>query len=388
MAAHRHTGGVSQRTVNVSPRDADEARVSSKAIRLRYDANCHTCEAPIPAGAKASWDNVMKTTTCLRCVASKHPATSGVDEPVGTAVEVDQSRSSIRLRYATVCSACGAAMAPGTDAHWDRTAKQAAHLACPDTEPAKVPVIEPLVEEEAFDAGTAGGSARKIADRQRAKRARAKEEHDAATCQAHPKIGHLLVRARDVLAEPEKPTSWQKGADGEEAAGRTFERLTADGFIVLHDRRKPGTKWNIDHIVVGPKGVYVIDAKHYSGRLEIRSTGGIFRPGPNRVYVKGRAQDKRVAAMDWQMDWVRDAAGDTIDQYGGVIKPVLCFIGVELGLTQKPQLVGGNGVLVTWPRRFVKDVGRDGPLGPEQITEIARCIAEALPAAVTARSRT
>jgi hypothetical protein len=154
--------------------------------------------------------------------------------------------------------------------------------------------------------------------------------------------------------------------------------------VVLHDRLKPGTRWNIDHVIVGPRGVYVIDAKHYSGRLEIRSTGTTFRPGPHRVLVNGRQRDKQVAAMDWQVDCIRAATGDLLDQWGGVVRPVLCFLGVEIGLTQKPQLVGPGDVLVTWARRFVKDVSRDGPLTPEQIALVARRIAEALPPAVRA----
>ena len=247
--------------------------------------------------------------------------------------------------------------------------------------------IDPVVWEPAvaavLESGVAGGSARRIADRQRARRDRAKEDQDRATREAHPKIGTLLVKARDLMAEPAKPTSWQKGATGEEAVGRRFERLTGEGFAVLHDRRKPGSRWNIDHIVVGPRGVYVIDAKHYSGRLEVRSMGTLFRPAPKRVFVKGRPQDKRVEAMDWQVGWVSSAAGDLLAGCGGIIKPVLCFVGVELALGQRAELVGPNEVLVTWPSRFVKDISREGLLTRERIAEVAHRIAEALPAAVS-----
>ena len=41
----------------------------------------------------------------------------------------------------------------------------------------------------------------------------------------------------------------------------------------LHDRRVPGTRGNIDHIVVGPAGVFVIDAKNYQGKIEVRNRG-------------------------------------------------------------------------------------------------------------------
>lgn len=298
--------------------------------------------------------------------------------------------TSITLRYPSSCATCGTDLPRGSQAVWDRTAKSATCLVCapptddtnaagatvPDSaELEQVPTIEPL------DGGVAGASARRIADRQTAKRMKAKQQQDEATRAAHPRVGGLLVKARDLLAEPEKPTSWQKGAVGEEAVGRTFAALSEDGFAVLHDRRKPGTRWNIDHVVVGPRGVYVIDAKHLKGELEVRSTGSFFRPGPNRVFVNGRSQDKRVEAMDWQVECVRDAVGPVLEELGGVIRPVLCFLGVEIGFGQRAAVAGEREVLITWPRRFVKDVGRDGPLGREQIQDVARRIAAALPAA-------
>lgn len=168
--------------------------------------------------------------------------------------------------------------------------------------------------------------------------------------------------------------------------GRTFEQLAEEGFVVLHDRRRPGKKANIDHIVIGPRGVYVIDAKHYAGLLEIRSTGTFFRPGPNRVFVGGRAHDKRLAFMDRQVRWVHEAVGADVEAVGGHIKPVLCFLGVQVPLGQKAALAGVNDVLITWPRRFVKDVSRVGPLTGQQVEEIARKIATALPAAVSSKA--
>jgi hypothetical protein len=97
--------------------------------------------------------------------------------------------------------------------------------------------------------------------------------------------------------------------------------------------------------------------------------------------VNGRSQDKRVAAMDWQVDCVETAAGELLTELGGVIRPVLCFVGVDLSFGQQASVAGEKEVLITWPRRFVKDVGRDGPLNPQQIDEVARRIAKALPPA-------
>jgi hypothetical protein len=63
---------------------------------------------------------------------------------------------------------------------------------------------------------------------------------------------------------------WERGAEGEAAVARALEALP-DGWIVLHDLRWPGRqRANLDHVVVGPAGVFVVDAKNWSGKIEVR----------------------------------------------------------------------------------------------------------------------
>ncbi|MEW5990840.1 MAG: nuclease-related domain-containing protein [Chloroflexota bacterium] len=40
-----------------------------------------------------------------------------------------------------------------------------------------------------------------------------------------------------------------------------------------HDRRVPGTRGNIDHIIVAPASVFVVDARAYVGLIEVRNYG-------------------------------------------------------------------------------------------------------------------
>jgi len=49
----------------------------------------------------------------------------------------------------------------------------------------------------------------------------------------------------------------------------SLDRLAGEGLYFLHDRRIPPTRANIDHIVIAPTGVYVIDAKNYAGRAQL-----------------------------------------------------------------------------------------------------------------------
>ena len=73
--------------------------------------------------------------------------------------------------------------------------------------------------------------------------------------------------------EPRSTRAWAIGARGEEKLAEAL-----DGFTVLHDRRVSGTRGNIDHVVVAPAGVFVVDAKRYEGRIEIRNPGWLLRP--------------------------------------------------------------------------------------------------------------
>lgn len=44
-----------------------------------------------------------------------------------------------------------------------------------------------------------------------------------------------------------------------------------DGWVVLHDLAWPGRpKANIDHVVIGPGGIFVVDAKNWTGTIEVR----------------------------------------------------------------------------------------------------------------------
>jgi hypothetical protein len=61
--------------------------------------------------------------------------------------------------------------------------------------------------------------------------------------------------------------AWRRGATGERRTARLLNPLERQGWAVLHDLAIPGTRANIDHLVIGPGGVLVIDSKQYRGRL-------------------------------------------------------------------------------------------------------------------------
>jgi Nuclease-related domain len=77
-----------------------------------------------------------------------------------------------------------------------------------------------------------------------------------------------------------QPTrAWRDGARGERATARRLRRLEHHGYMVLHDLQVPGSQANLDHLAVGPAGVFVIDSKYYRGALQLGVDGMLWYAG-------------------------------------------------------------------------------------------------------------
>ncbi len=69
---------------------------------------------------------------------------------------------------------------------------------------------------------------------------------------------------------------FRKGAIGEAIIGRVLEELS-DDYVVLND---VGTEFgNVNHVVVGPTGVYVIEAKNWKGVVQADGNGDLLLNG-------------------------------------------------------------------------------------------------------------
>lgn len=112
------------------------------------------------------------------------------------------------------------------------------------------------------------------------------------------------------------------GRDGERAVGQFLERLRQDGYQVFHDLI--GTGFNVDHVVIGPAGVFMIETKTYSkpGGADAKvvvTEGGISIAGhePERNPI---VQAKAQAA--WLRELLFDSTGRKLD-----VKAVVLFPG-------------------------------------------------------------
>ena len=81
----------------------------------------------------------------------------------------------------------------------------------------------------------------------------------------------LVEQQRRLAAAEEQERRWRAGAEGERATAAALEALVPDGWLLLHDVRWPGRpRANLDHVVVGPGGVVVVDAKNWSTPVRVR----------------------------------------------------------------------------------------------------------------------
>lgn len=122
---------------------------------------------------------------------------------------------------------------------------------------------------------------------------------------------------------------------------------------MLHDRRIPKSKANIDHIVVTPGAVWVVDTKRYvEKRVEKRVEGGLFSPRVEKLWVRGD-KTSLVTGMHKQVERVSSAVP------GVPVKGVLCFVDGDWPLFADPFTV--DGVLVLWPKKLVQVITKEQP---------------------------
>lgn len=258
----------------------------------------------------------------------------------------------MRLRFAGHRRLCGTHLPARTLAIYEPLTRTVRCVECPGA-PANV--------------GVAGSSARREYERRKA-------SDEQRLRQRWGKLGGLAVALSD---EKQSTTAWATGAVGEEKLGARLDSASGESVAVLHDRRIPGTRTNIDHIVVTTGGVWVIDAKRYKGRPELRVEGGILRPRVERLIVGRRDCNALVDSALDQAAVVRDLVGDLR------VVSALCFVDADW------PLVGGafstRGVHVLWPKRLVKllrdDLPPEAPLATADVAGVRGLLAAALPPA-------
>ena len=168
---------------------------------------------------------------------------------------------------------------------------------------------------------------------------------------------------------------WSTGAKGEEMLAETLARRSPS-VPMLHDRRMPRSRANIDHLAFASSGIYVIDTKRYRGKIEVANP--LF--GAPKLKIAGRDRTKLIDGLEKQGAAVRAAVDSFVPVLG-----CLCFVAPEglLADSGLPVLrtLRIRGYPLYCPKRLAKHLNRQGPISAERAFQLRDQLALTLHAA-------
>lgn len=145
----------------------------------------------------------------------------------------------------------------------------------------------------------------------------------------------LVIFAWKLVRGHKKLKMLKQGRDGERAVGQFLEDLRGKGNYVFHD--VVGEGFNLDHVVIGPKGIFTIETKTISkpskGESKVKYDGNMvtilgFNPERNPI-TQAKAQAR------WLKELFLEETGKKVH-----IKPIIVYPGwyVEGPLGYKPEV--------------------------------------------------
>jgi hypothetical protein len=127
------------------------------------------------------------------------------------------------------------------------------------------------------------------------------------------------------------------GLMGELAAGEELNRLMLDGYHVYHDF-PADHRFNIDHILVGPPGVFAVETK---ARSKPGTRGGkteyeVIYEGERLKFpswVTRAPLDQAKNQADWLRKWLKGAVGEEVN-----VHPILTIPGWYINRKSRPEV--------------------------------------------------
>lgn len=158
---------------------------------------------------------------------------------------------------------------------------------------------------------------------------------------------------------PAEARYWSKGARGERRTAAYLEPLLRRGFVVLHDRQLPGSRANLDHIAIGPAGIFVIETKYISGTIEVLN---------DRLFVSDHDRGAYLEQVYREAIGAQVALGDLLNVLRLTVTPILCIHGARTPFFDRT--VGGVQLVSGRDLRKLAEV-QSTRLSPEQVQEVA-----------------
>lgn len=114
---------------------------------------------------------------------------------------------------------------------------------------------------------------------------------------------------------PQHVQNWKRGAEGERKTAKALKPLLRKGWVVEHDLQQEG-KANLDHVLTGPPGVFLLETKNLAGTISVEEGVLVARQfdDPDETYryrslaprLRGQAKElsARLHAETGRRTWV------------------------------------------------------------------------------------
>ena len=162
-----------------------------------------------------------------------------------------------------------------------------------------------------------------------------------------------IARLERCVAQWARDASGVRGT-GERGTAAVLRSLPADEWVVLHDLRWPGRPFAaVEHVAVGPAGVFVIESRRWTGRVSVAD---------DVLRVGGRPRGRELLS-------VREAAAAIARRAHGVgprhVTPVLCLA--------RSDASGRAGEVTVCPKAELVGflTGQPAVLGADEVRDVA-----------------
>ncbi|MGE5292895.1 MAG: nuclease-related domain-containing protein [Micromonosporaceae bacterium] len=155
---------------------------------------------------------------------------------------------------------------------------------------------------------------------------------------------------------------------------RKLDKLASAGYVALHERAIPGSDAIIDHLVVGPSGVYAIDSESWDKRLPVRVLGG------KQLFHGPFSRIDRLEEARWEAAQAEELISGNLGRHVEV-RPALAIYGPKLPwtvLTVRNVDVFAGDHIRKYLRTSIKK-GRGRRLNSGEIERIREAAARVLP---------
>jgi Nuclease-related domain len=134
-------------------------------------------------------------------------------------------------------------------------------------------------------------------------------------------IGALLFASYRFFKTWIRLRALKLGRDGERAVGQFLDRFREKGYHVFHDIAGDG--FNLDHVLIGPSGIFTIETKTHTKPFRGKST--IVFDG-DRILLNGYAPDRdpvvqAKAQASWLRELLSESTGRKFDVWPMIVYP-------------------------------------------------------------------